>query len=206
MKSYKLFLIFISIILFSCGEKSKVEIAIQPFKNFPNKLTDTLSKVIAKKFNADIHILEQIKLPESAFVNIKSARYRADSLIKFLRINKADNIDYTLGLCTEDISHTKRNADGSIKQPESSYKDWGIFGLAYCPGNSSIVSIKRLYSKNNDIFINRVIKITMHEIGHNYGLQHCKNKQCIMQDAAESIKTIDKVNGEFCSECAEEIQ
>src|SRR5574343_1229081 len=141
MKSYKLFLIFISIILFSCGEKSKVEIAIQPFKNFPNKLTDTLSKVIAKKFNADIHILEQIKLPESAFVNIKSARYRADSLIKFLRINKADNIDYTLGLCTEDISHTKRNADGSIKQPESSYKDWGIFGLAYCPGNSSIVSI-----------------------------------------------------------------
>ncbi len=182
----------------SCNSK-KVDkdtlVEIQPFKKFPIYLADTVATAITKVYGIKTTIASEVEIPKNAFVHIKSPRYRADTLIRFLRDKKnKQNINYTLGLINEDISTTKYSdfVTKTIKKPEQKYKDWGIFGLGFRPGKSCIVSIYRLNKKvSEQKFISRLKKISCHEIGHNFGLPHCPNTDCIMQDAAETIKTID---------------
>ncbi len=52
----------------------------------------------------------------------------------------------------------------------------------------------------------RIIKITLHEIGHNYGLDHFTDKNCLMTDAAERISTVDNTKNHLCSKCYNSIE
>ncbi len=145
------------------------------------------------------------KLPEKAFVNIKSPRYRADSLLIELSKNRPDSIGFILGITSKDISTTKRGLDGNIKKPKSKYTDWGVFGLGYKSGTSCIISTFRLKNVKTDLFISRVQKISVHEIGHNLGLDHCETEKCVMQDAVETISTVDSEGFKLCEKCYRKI-
>lgn len=166
---------------------------------------DSVKSALEEVYEVEVVMLPEIEIPENTFVNVKSPRYRADKLIEYLKENRPGGIDYTIGLISKDISTTKRTADGEIKKPKSKYEDWGIFGLGYRPGPSCIVSTFRLNNKNQKLFYSRIKKIAVHEIGHNLGLPHCPDKECVMQDAAESISTIDNVSMILCDECKRKI-
>lgn len=176
-------------------------IGIQPFGDFDLTLADTVAKELSRAYGLPTKVLEPIPLPKEAFVNIRSPRYRADSLIAYLRYIKPDSLYVLMGLTNQDISITKRDATGAIKKPQSKYRDFGIFGLGFRPGPSSVVSIYRYQHGNRHTFYERLFKITKHELGHNLGLPHCPNKTCIMQDAAESIGTIDRAGHFLCEDC-----
>ncbi len=183
-------------------QKNKIpKVLLQPYNEFPKKSLLRVKKKIEENYNFEVHIAEEKKMPKAAFVNIKSPRYRADSMILFQKRHKPDTIDYILGLTTVDISTTKKDNKGNTLQPEAKYNDWGLFGLGYVPGPSCIVSTFRLGKDKT-----RLNKISLHEIGHNLGLPHCKNsKICVMRDAAESIKTIDYVEATLCKDCKSKI-
>jgi archaemetzincin len=76
---------------------------------------DTIKQDYEKFFNRKVVILNKTDIPQSTFVNIKSPRYRADLLIRYLRKNKPDSIDYIVGLIAKDISTTKKDKNGNIK-------------------------------------------------------------------------------------------
>ncbi len=183
-------------------------IAIQPFENFPTEEVNLLQQTIHNFYGCQIKLLDPIELPNKAFINVKSPRYRADSLIKYLKSEVEGNFDYIIGLTSKDISTTKysNRSTKTIKEPEYKYQDWGIFGLGYMPGKSCIVSTFRIKKNvSTEKFQERFMKICCHELGHNFGLSHCPNKSCIMQDAAETIKTIDGVQLELCDQCKKAI-
>lgn len=188
----------------SCNLK-KNGIALTPYDGFDHQMTMTIQSALSSTFNQPVYILPAKDIPRSAFVNIKTPRYRAEALLIDLKNNKPDSIAYMLGLTNEDISTTKRDEDGNVLEPAEKYQDWGIFGLAYTPGSSCVVSTFRIKDKDHELFIERLTKICIHEIGHNYGLDHCSSDKCIMNDAAETIKTIDWVDAEFCTNCIEKI-
>ncbi|MFP9118082.1 matrixin family metalloprotease [Flavobacterium sp. RNTU_13] len=144
-------------------------------------------------------------MPESAFVNIKTPRYRADSLIGIQKRNLPDSIDYVVGLTNKDIS-VPRYENGKIKKPEWKYNDFGVMGLGYRPGNSCVVSTFRLKANNKPLFYKRLEKVVLHELGHNLGLPHCENPKCVMTSAAEKISTIDNANASLCDACAKRIK
>lgn len=106
-----------------------------------------------------------------------------------------------MGLTSKDISITKKDKWGKVKKPAYKYQDWGIMGLAYCPGNSCIVSTFRINNTNSKIHFSRFKKVAVHEFGHNLGLPHCPDKKCVMTDAVESVKTIDYAKLALCSDC-----
>lgn len=54
---------------------------------------------------------------------------------------------------------------------------------------------------NKKLFFSRLKKICIHEVGHNLGLPHCTTNKCVMQDAVETIKTVDNESEELCAEC-----
>ena len=179
-------------------------VAIQPFGEFNSKEAKMMQQEISEFYHVNVTVLKPIDLPKNAYINVKSSRYRADTLIRFLRKNIDRNYDFVIGLTDKDISTTKysNRSTKTIKEPTYKYADWGIFGLGFMPGKSCIVSTFRLKEKN---FRSRFIKICCHELGHNFGLPHCSDKSCIMQDAAETIKTIDNVKLNLCNSCKKKI-
>ena len=193
-------IIIVTLLLLSCSSKPNY-IGIQPYGKIDQKIIDSVSGILKRAYNLEVLILEGKKLPKNAFVNIKSPRYRADSLLVDLVNNRPDSINYLIGITSKDISTTKRDSKGNIKQPESKYLDWGIFGLGYKPGVSCVISTYRLNNVKSDLFISRVQKIAVHEIGHNMGLDHCETEKCVMQDAVETITTVDTEGFELCEKC-----
>ncbi|MBD81558.1 MAG: hypothetical protein CL840_21750 [Crocinitomicaceae bacterium] len=188
--------------LLSCNQIQVNKIAIQPYGNFNSAIVDTVKSTLEQVYGVEVVVLAPSDLPQSAFINIKSPRYRADSLIQILRREKPDSVDCVIGLTNLDISTTKTDQWGNIKEPESKYGDWGVFGLGYRPGASCVVSTHRIQNSDYKLFISRFKKICMHEIGHNLGLKHCTDgKTCVMRDAAEKISTVDGVELELCETC-----
>ena len=97
-------------------------------------------------------------------------------------------------------------ADGTIKKPTWRYNDFGVMGLAYCPGESAIVSTFRLRNNNRSLESERFKKVVIHEFGHNLGLPHCLNKNCVMTSAAEKIATIDNEQLQLCDDCKNKLE
>ena len=95
----------------------------------------------------------------------------------------------------------KKDNNGKIKSPTYKYADWGIMGLAYCPGNSCIVSTFRIKHPDKQKHFTRLKKVAVHEFGHNLGLPHCPDKSCVMTDAVESVATIDNAQLALCKAC-----
>lgn len=204
------YLLLISVFLFcSCVNNTidkETTIGILPYKGINQRKVVILQKTIEGYYGVKVKILEPKPLPKNAFINIKSPRYRADSLIRIQERIIPNGIDYILGLTESDISTTKREKDGSIKKPISRYRDFGIMGLAYRPGNSCIVSDFRLKHKNKEIHFGRFKKVVIHELGHNFGLPHCPDKKCVMTDAVESVKTIDNAKPDLCIVCKNKLK
>lgn len=174
-------------------DKNSIVVGLQPYENFEQQWIDTISKTISEVYGFKVVQLPKKDLPQQAFTSKNGGRYRADSLIKIQRTLQPDTIDYILGLTKKDISTTKRDANGQILQPENKYIDWGILGLGYRPGTSCILSTYRIHHPDKKIFLDRFKKIAMHELGHNLNLPHCPSEDCVMKDAAETIKTVDQV-------------
>ena len=199
------FLFWCILLLVSCQSPVKdshqTTVLVKQYKGFPKNEVDTVTTILQKVFGVKVIIAQNQELYENAFIDVKSPRYRADSIIKLQKTELKDSIDYILGLTSNDISTTKKDDSGNVKKPEYKYQDWGIMGLAYCPGNSSIVSSFRIKHKNKAVYFDRLKKVSVHEFGHNLGLPHCPDKKCVMTDAVESVSTIDNANLKLCDNC-----
>ncbi|HJJ56350.1 MAG TPA: matrixin family metalloprotease, partial [Methanocorpusculum sp.] len=81
-----------------------------------------------------------------------------------------------------------------------------VFGLASQSLGVATISIFRLnneyynYNPNYSDLIDRVVKISTHEIGHLFGLGHCDHSDCIMY-CSHSIGELDSIHKQFCDEC-----
>ena len=121
-------------------KRRKYQVAIQPLGEFPEELINLVQIALNQQYGFETAVLNEMELPQRAFIEAKSPRYRADTLIRILRDQRPDSVGIIFGLTRQDISITKYAADGSIKKPEYKYSDFGIFGLGFKPGTSSVVS------------------------------------------------------------------
>ncbi|MEM3031289.1 MAG: archaemetzincin family Zn-dependent metalloprotease [Nitrososphaerota archaeon] len=79
-----------------------------------------------------------------------------------------------------------------------------VFG--YAPGWVALVSTRRLdqrfYGKPYDrqIFLDRLVKEAVHEVGHLIGLAHCPDRHCVMH-FSNSILDTDIKSPQLCQRC-----
>lgn len=179
-------------------------VALQPYGHFSVQQTEQIEQAIQDVYGVQVQRLPQQPHSQSSFINLKSPRYRADRIIEEQRSQRPSNADYILGLTHQDISTTKKE-NGKVKSPASTYEDWGIMGLAYCPGNSAVISTFRLQYPKQEVYFSRIKKVAVHELGHNFGLPHCPDKSCVMTDAVERVSTIDHAQLALCVSCADKV-
>ena len=81
-----------------------------------------------------------------------------------------------------------------------------VFGEAQLNGKAAVVSSFRLRSeyygiKPNEILLKeRILKESVHELGHTFGLIHCPNFECVMHSSTY-VEEIDLKNVHFCQRC-----
>jgi archaemetzincin len=203
------FIVLIGILIATCSKpykNSEKLIGIQVYRGFDTTLLDSIRSAIERVHGMKTLVLPIQDLPADAYTQVKSPRYRADSLIRKLNREKPDSLYLILGLTHRDISTTKKDTKGNTLQPESKYLDWGVFGLGYLGKPGCVVSTYRIQNVTKVKLINRMQKICVHELGHNRSLPHCPNPHCVMQDAVERVQTVDDANLEFCEKCLSKLR
>jgi len=85
-----------------------------------------------------------------------------------------------------------------------------LFGEAQLNGPGALVSAHRLRNpfygipENEEMFKNRLLKESIHELGHTFGLIHCFTLRCVM-NTSTYVEEIDQKSADFCSACEKEI-
>jgi archaemetzincin len=81
-----------------------------------------------------------------------------------------------------------------------------VFGESASNGSLAIVYLARLRQEyyglppNQNLFYERMVKESIHELGHVFGLKHCSSTTCIMY-FSNSLQDTDKKERRFCENC-----
>lgn len=199
----KYFLI-ISLLLITCGSAclrdnltssidKKKTIYIVPLDNV--KQTDVALSFQELKgfYNYDIVILNRDVTP-SQYRN-PSGKYDAGKILKFLGEKYQHLNGKVIGITNVNIS-TKRTLNNVV------HNDWSILGFGGINGQSCVVSTRNMISNHND----RLSKVTIHEVGHTLGLDHCDNDpMCLMNDAKGRASKVDTEKKIMCQNCKNKI-
>lgn len=174
------------------AKKNILTVALLPYTNFDMGLANFVQDQTATFYNCNVIVLKPAILPATAYYAARN-RYKAHMLLNHQKNIMPNNIDALAGLTNNDIS----TSNGKIA-------DWGVFGLGLCPGNVCVISSYRLQKASNTAaqLKQRLIKVVLHEIGHNLGLPHCtSNIKCLMTDAGGTINQVDKEKKWLCENC-----
>ena len=168
-------------------------IALQPFEETTPDAIAFIQHGLADSFDAEVTILPAAKLPQNAWYAARK-RYWADSILAYLRLQHHAEERYVLAVTGKDIATAK-----------GANPNWGVMGLGLNPGKYCVISDYRLQrdrqTKAQLHF--RLLKVALHEMGHNFGLAHCPNPNCIMVDA-EGKDKLDDEKG-FCEACRKKL-
>ena len=79
-----------------------------------------------------------------------------------------------------------------------------VYGEAQLGGKACIVSTCRLRENLSPINIKdfkvRIVKESIHALGHTFNLRHCPDKTCIMH-YCRSVQDVDRKSDQFCRYC-----
>ena len=137
-------------------------------------------------------ISQTMQIPSEAF-NKTRQQYRSDMILSKVHdyALKDEALDHVLGIADVDIFVSELNF---------------VFGEAECPGKAALISLRRLRpefygeASNMELFLERITKEAVHEVGHSLGLRHCSNPFCVMY-FSNSIFETDRKQSLFCTKC-----
>jgi len=162
-------------------------VCVVPLGKHDAKLIPIVRRGVSYLYGFETHVLPARAMPADAFYPPRK-RWRADELLLFLDGIAEPGCSIMLGLTREDISTTK-----------PPFQDWGILGLGEIGGSAAVVSsfraARRVGRKQAAM---RTVKVVNHELGHVLGMQHGGEPGCIMNDAAGTVKTVDREPGLLC--------
>ena len=172
-----------------------MDIYFSPIKFSNTLLLKNLINELSKRFSSQFRILD-LKLELDNFFSKERGQYFSTQIIAEV-MNQTSSINGKIILLTE----------VDIFVPVLTF----IFGEAQLNGKHSIVSVCRLHEEfysgesNDDLLLQRTIKEVLHELGHNFGLRHCPDWNCVMH-SSPGIEEVDIKGDLYCSNCAVHVE
>jgi archaemetzincin len=86
-----------------------------------------------------------------------------------------------------------------------------VFGEAQLDGPGAVVSTHRLRTEfyglpsDEGLLVERAIKECVHELGHTFGLVHCRVYDCVMHSST-AVDEVDLKRSELCGQCASALE
>jgi len=147
------------------------------------KLADIVGQKIASRFDLVTKRLGA-QLPS---VRVRGWQLNAEDLLSEVsRLSEESGSDMALGLINRDLY-----------VPDMNF----VFGIASRDGRSAIISAYRLKASEPKLFLQRLLKETVHELGHVFGLTHCDDIRCVMH-FSNSLADTDIKTDQFCDRCS----
>ena len=154
-----------------------------------------LSWALREQFEAAFEIGESLPILEGAY-RAERGQYFATPILEELKQNIPEDAEKVLGVLDVDIFVPTLNF---------------IFGQADLDGKVALISLTRLReefygnSKNEKLFMERAVKESVHELGHTFGLRHCRNAKCVMH-FSNSLLDTDIKRVDFCEDCTRKLK
>jgi archaemetzincin len=153
------------------------------------KVIEMLKYDLNKAFGEQVLVGKGMPRPDYAF-NKKRNQYLSTAILKAMMEKKEYAIyEKILGVIDDDLYVPKLNF---------------VFGEA--GQRVAIISLTRLRNefynlpKDQTLFRKRALTEGVHELGHTYGLVHCRNPHCVMFFSNSLIDT-DVKGPDFCQKC-----
>ena len=86
-----------------------------------------------------------------------------------------------------------------------------VFGEAQLNNTCAVVSSHRLRQEfyglpaSPELLRERLLKEAVHELGHTFGLTHCRDYDCVMT-ASHAVERIDLKGSHFCGDCRSRVR
>lgn len=169
------------IILVSCGL-------------FEKKLTGSVAADVSRELHYPVE-LRECSLDISHFYNPGRRQYNANKLLDAITQRAPADALKVIGMVRVDLYI-----------PILTY----IFGQAKLGGYTGVASLYRLRNehygleRDYDLLIQRFSRVIIHELGHSFGLIHCKNPVCVMRSSTY-VEDLDQKDKSFCHRCRAEL-
>lgn len=164
-------------------------IAVLPLGNVGQDILRVVADSLQGSLKLPVDLLAAIPIPDDAFMEFRN-QYNAMAIIRFMKENHTKSMK-TIGITGKDLCN-----------PILTY----VFGEAYMDGASAVMSYHRLHQGpdgdpvSREQFLDRVVKVALHEIGHTFGLSHCHTGRCVMR-ASNNLNEVDEKLNYLCDYC-----
>ncbi len=155
----------------------------------------SLSKDLSRSINRPFARFE-INLDLKLFYSEERHQYHSTLILSKILNSIPDDAEKILGITNVDIYI-----------PILTY----LFGEAQLGGKCALVSTYRLRNefyglpRDNHLLYQRTLKEVLHELGHTFGLVHCKRYDCVMHSSTY-VEDIDLKMAQFCTVCQQIIK
>lgn len=173
------------------GSAQKGLIAVIPLGRVGEDVLRVVTDSLQGILRLPVDLLPPEPVPSDAFMELRN-QYNAMTIIKHLANNRPVKALKVLGVTNQDLCN-----------PILTY----VFGEAYLNGAAAVLSCYRLHRRGaesefvpREIFLERVVKVALHEIGHTFNLPHCHTGRCVMRASNTLAELDDKLNY-LCDYC-----
>jgi len=167
------------------------ELALVPLDVVDPEILRHLSTAIAKALTLPVKILPPKPLPVHTYHVTRNQYYSTQLLEYLLECANHDGLFRVLGITAADLYI-----------PIFTF----VFGEAQLDGKAALISTFRPRGEASrvraphSVLLKRLLKLSLHELGHTFSLPHCRQEGCLMGFAA-NLEQLDKKNVEFCEYC-----
>lgn len=175
--------------LFAKERFHDMTILLVPVGEVDQKVMEFLKNDLTKAFNRPITIGKGMPEPDCAFNKNRNQYFSTAILNAILEQKEYTPYEKILGIVDHDLYVPKLNF---------------VFGEA--GQKAAVISITRLRQEfyrlpqDQSLFHKRVLTEAVHELGHAYGLRHCRNPRCVMF-FSNTLMDTDRKGSEFCPDC-----
>lgn len=149
------------------------------------RLLEPIRLHVADEFGAEAIVHESMARPAGTY----DARRRQHSSREMLR--------WLVSTCPGGAARVLGVTDVDLFMPVLTF----VFGEAQLDGVGAIVSTARLADGTNaERSISRIVKESVHELGHTFGLTHCSLAGCVMTRST-NVEAVDRKRPQLCDDC-----